>query len=148
MKRRKNFHPLKHKPLLWLQTVLNCGFVGLFAIFLVLGYGRASENPASSQLKTGDHASHLADGHHVSDTDSDHPLVPNRDPLEPEFPDEGESARDLDTELDELTYAPTAEATLNLHAESSLFLQLRLAHESRERISLVVLHHSWKSFLI
>jgi hypothetical protein len=36
---------------------------------------------------------------------------------------------------------------LTLHSGKSLFLQLQHANESREKISLFVLHHAWKNFL-
>jgi hypothetical protein len=47
--------------------------------------------------------------------------------------------------LDGLSAVLPTGVKFNLHSNNSLYLQLKLASECRETISLFVLHHSWKS---
>jgi hypothetical protein len=62
--------------------------------------------------------------------------------------DESEPNESYDHDLDNLFWMLSLKQKFDLIVEKSLFLHLLLSEKNREQLSLVVLHHSWKSFLL
>lgn len=66
----------------------------------------------------------------------------------PEIPDEVESTDNFDDNPNKIFWILPASHASNLCSGRSLLSHLKHSIESRSEISLFVLHHSWKSFLI
>lgn len=75
-------------------------------------------------------------------------------PTEGDFPEEqeneseNESNKTLDEDSEHFTVNAAFFSKLGYNLEKTLFSQLNLSNHNRSRISLIILHHSWKSFLI
>lgn len=69
-------------------------------------------------------------------------------PEEQENESENESNKTLDEDSEHFTVNTAFFSKLGYNLEKSLFSQLNLSNHNRSRISLIILHHSWKSFLI
>ncbi|MDO6439283.1 hypothetical protein Q4534_17805 [Cyclobacterium sp. 1_MG-2023] len=69
-------------------------------------------------------------------------------PEEQENESENESNKTLDEDNEHFTVNTAFFSKLGYNLEKSLFSQLNLSNHNRSRISLIILHHSWKSFLI
>jgi len=73
-------------------------------------------------------------------------------PSEGDSPEEQESENESNKTLDEDSENFCANTAFFLKAGynlgKSLFSQLNLSNHNRTKISLVILHHSWKSFLV
>ena len=128
-----------------LRMVLNCCLVIFYAIFVVLeqGGGLKSNQPrgvSSHHL----HASFISADHHSGQR----PFRARPTAVVSEVADSSESESDCDSEIGKLSHGFSLEISSNLHSGKSLLLQLKLANESLARISLFVLHHSWKSYLL
>lgn len=148
MKESNDYSSTQHRHRSWSDLALNCCFVVFAALFLVVQHGVALADVPSQQCEVRDNASHLPfDGfifsaHHSAH----HPFGAEPAPVERRM-FESESENDTDDETGKLSHILPVEITLSLHSEKSLFLHLKLCNESRARIDLFVLHHSWKSYL-
>tara|TARA_R110002074_G_scaffold78126_7_gene176892 strand:- start:143 stop:580 length:438 start_codon:yes stop_codon:yes gene_type:complete len=69
-------------------------------------------------------------------------------PEEQENESENESNKTLDEDSEHFTVNAAFFSKLGYNLEKTLFSQLNLSNDNRSRISLIILHHSWKSFLI
>lgn len=69
-------------------------------------------------------------------------------PEEQENESENESNKTLDEDSEHFTVNAAFFSKLGYNLEKTLFSQLNLSNHNRSRISLIILHHSWKSFLI
>jgi hypothetical protein len=127
----------RNRSISWSEIVLRCCFLAIVALFLLLEGGMAS---VSIPVQKGNSLFFLSDqaSHHA---DCSKPV-----PLERESRDEGESETDSKDETSELSHGPTTGIAFNFHSGKLLFFQLRHARESRTGISLIILHHCWKSF--
>jgi hypothetical protein len=76
-----------------------------------------------------------------------HPTVPGSSPAE-EIPGKGESEEDTDEEFSRLCASGFTHLYELGPTAQRLSKRLRLSVKSRSSVSLIVLHHSWKSFLI
>ena len=146
MKRKGDHSTVLEKRALWLRVVLNCFLVAFYTLFVLSEPGGGRNNALgnvhrdlSSQYL---HATFISVDHHSS-----HPSARTRaavvvsevtDSTETES-GSNESTKPNDHLLQEISS--------NLHSGKSIFLQLKHAHEILARISLVVLHHCWKSYL-
>lgn len=75
------------------------------------------------------------------------PLFPVPIPEEPNIPDEVEPKDECDDELTRLLTGLFTQSCEALHSKNLLFLHLKGSVENRSSVSLIVLHHSWKSFI-
>ena len=146
MKRKGDHSTVLEKLAFWLRVVLNCFLVAFYTLFVLSEPGGGRNNALgnvhrdlSSQYL---HATFISVDHHSS-----HPSARTRaavvvsevtDSTETES-GSNESTKPNDHLLQEISS--------NLHSGKSIFLQLKHAHEILARISLVVLHHCWKSYL-
>lgn len=69
-------------------------------------------------------------------------------PEEQENESENESNKTLDEDSEHFTVNTAFFSKLGYNLEKTIFSQLNLTNHNRSRISLIILHHSWKSFLI
>lgn len=138
---RKNFsHLVKAtKRILLKSHAVTCSLIILFSCFIAF-------DQSLTQVFQNGHLNHsdinfVKNNHH-----------PNQLPFQadqvPEIPDEVESSDNFDDTLNKNYWCPPSSATSNLRSGRSLLLHLKNSLESRSEISLFVLHHSWKSFLI
>jgi hypothetical protein len=128
----------RNRPIFWLDRLLRSCFIAIVTLFLVWEGGNASASVSSKR----DTAAYFFDDHSSEHRDSPEPA-----PLERDVRDEGESESDSEDEADQLNHTVTSEITRDFHSGKLLFFQLRLACESRASVSLIILHHCWKSFL-
>jgi hypothetical protein len=136
---RRNDYRTRNKPNFWFEGLLKCCFVAVVALFLILEGRKAAANISFGK----DHASSF-----LGDYSSHHGDCSKPVPLEREARDEGESENDSKDETDQLSHIVTPASTRDFHSGKLLFFQLRLASESRTSVSLIILHHCWKSFLL
>jgi hypothetical protein len=73
--------------------------------------------------------------------------TPGQLPLEPTVPDEVESRDDCTDDINKLLDHHYPESFEILHAEERLLLNLKVSIDNRTYVSLIVLHHSWKSLV-
>jgi len=129
----------------WLRVVLNCCLVAFYTLF-VLSEPVGGRNNALGNVHHGLssqylHATFITAGHHSS-----HPSERTRSAtLVSEVTDSTET--ESGSESTKLSDHLLQEISSNLHSGKSIFLQLKHAHEILARISLVVLHHCWQSYL-
>jgi hypothetical protein len=115
--------------------------VAIVALFLLLEGGRAVSSISGEPTQF---LSEQSD----EDADDTKPVQQEREaPDESESESKSESETDDTDETTELGHSGLeAGVTFNVHSGKLLFGQLRLAVEGRARISLIILHHCWKSF--
>jgi hypothetical protein len=134
---RRNDYSTRKKPIFWFESLLRCCFIAIVALFLVQEGRKAPANVSFGKILG---ACYLSD-YAANNSDGTKP-----GPLEREARDEGESESDSKDETDPLNHTVTHRITNVFHSGKLLFFQLRLASESRASISLIILHHCWKSF--
>lgn len=150
MKRQKSHLTTRNQPAL-LQTVAGYCLAAIFSFLFLSSQALNFGDTKSGDFESGHNAYSLLS---TGDVGGDHqPLYPpigsDPLPLEPETPDEGESKKDSSAdEFGKLFCNFPLERYLGPRCGITQFSQLKLAIESRPAISLFVLHHSWKSFLI
>ena len=127
-----------------------CSCFGLMIMFWLLTGTVVSvpqDHSDTSQLTQG-FSQHLQQTHTPGYHRPDHlPFDRDEVPLEPETPDEVESNDNVKEDLSKVSWALSAEKKFNVSLARRLLLQLQLSIESRSKISLFILHHSWKSYL-
>jgi hypothetical protein len=119
-------------------------FVVVLCFFIEPALATSQIAFGESEVHYGVHDQPDLDVGHFSTTHSPFsiPLRPESEPL-----DENEVKADTDDELGKFFLTLSLRQKLDLVSENSLFLHLLLSCENREGVSLVILHHSWKSFL-
>jgi hypothetical protein len=143
---RRNDYRNRNRPVFWAQCLLNCCFVSIITLFLLLEGGKAS---CAIPLLEGSSPYLLVDHAEDEAADDKKPVQQER-----EAPDENESENESETESENdgkdqashLSHAFATALTFNFHSGKLLFFQLILSVESRAGISLIILHHCWKSF--
>lgn len=75
------------------------------------------------------------------------PFDADSTPLDSEVPDE-EPNDNFDDESGKACWNQSTEGSFDINSQRSLFLQLLRSIQNRHTVSLIILHHSWKSFLI
>ncbi len=122
----------------------------LFTLCLFIISGTGFSQQSDSAIADSSHnvcltdvtATHLFAQHHSND----HPLVPGPSPVE-QVPGTGESEEDSDDEFSRLLGNASVQFHEIPNGRECLSTQLRLSVKNRSSVSLIVLHHSWKSFL-
>jgi hypothetical protein len=147
MKSRKGILKIRNTRRLWLDAVLVPFLTVIVGFFTIGGQNLQAANTLVAEgLWQVHHPAgdvNLGNDHHTGHF----PFAPNPTPLEPEFPDEGESNDNIDNELDKLFSSLHLTTRINIDSGRCLLSQLRLSIQSRSGISLFVLHHSWRTFL-
>lgn len=143
MKKRYDSPARQIRPKHWLLVAANCCVVVLFAFSILVSaqVGRM----ANSQDQVGTPLHH--DGLYLPASHSHHSSETFLSPMVWEVSDGSESENDCDDQIGKLGNDHAADLPINLHNGKLLFQQLRLASEGLTRVSLIILHHSWKSFL-
>lgn len=90
---------------------------------------------AHEELKSSSHGDHL-------------PSAPTPTPVEPPLPDEGESENDGDDELGKIYGLHPIGSKQILDANECQFTQLNFAIDNLSSVSLFILYHCWKDFLL
>jgi len=145
MKRRDNHSTVRHQNTPCVKVVLNCCLVAFYVLFVLCENGGGLRNIPLGNIGQSFHyfhASFISADHHSSQR----PLRTKVAAVVSEVKDSSESENDYHHEIGKLSHRLPLEIAFT-HSGKSLFLQLRLANESLARISLVVLHHCWKSYL-
>lgn len=145
MKKVYNTHATQSSPGTWRRIGRLCGFVVFAIVFLLANVSGWAHVPVNQQEPVYTTAAAPQEGLTFSKQHADpHPFNAGLVFVETEVASSSESGSEYQGDLD---HAGISIPVLTLHSGKSLFLQLQLACESREKISLFVLHHAWKSFL-
>jgi len=134
---RRNDYRTRNVPIFWFESLLRGCFAAVVGLFILLQGGKAT---ASISIER-DHASYFLSDHSSHDGDCS-----KSGPMEREARDACESENDSKDETKDLSHEVAHGITHHFHSIKLLFFQLRLASESRASISLIILHHCWKSF--
>jgi hypothetical protein len=131
----------------WRLTSVRCFFMTLCAFVFVAhvsGFAntfsneREEGNQNTHHLTHGVFFTHAPLGHHL--TFGDIPAIIESEGIDEQSENKAEYHPPVTT-------STRVVITTSLHTEKLLFTQLQHAHEGRNRISLIVLHHSWRSHL-
>ena len=146
MKKEGNKLRTQHRPISRLRMVLNCCLIVFYALFVVSEPGGLKNSGSEGLLPTSLrlHANFITAEHHSSQN----PLRERPTAVVSEVIDSDKSESDCDDDVAGLSHSLPLEISSNLHSGKSLLLELKHANESLARISLFVLHHSWKSYLL
>lgn len=150
MRRRNPYLKKNHRPWFWLDTALGYCFIALFSFVSVLEQtSDFASVPVDGASEVQGHTFLLSNDDLLARFDHpiDLPLESNPTPKGSETPDENESTDSFDDTPDKL-FSGSHDTKLSLHSGDALLSQLQLSIESRSKVSLIILHHSWKSFLI
>jgi hypothetical protein len=110
-------------------------------VFKVLGSFFQVAGPADDRLAlSGGKSVFIHQNHSV-------PHFPSPTPLEPTIPGEVESKDECDDETGKLFSNLFLNSCKSLNTEKRFVSYLRLSFDNRSSVSLIILHHSWKSFL-
>ncbi len=145
MKQILNTLTRQHPSGFWKRMGFNCCFAVFSAVFFfayVSGWAHVPVKEEVPGLHTAfaSEANSIFNNHHAGP----HPFSTNLVFVETEVVDETRSDNEHNTPLNDVNIPEPGRA---FHTGKSLFLQLKLVNECREKISLFVLHHCWKSFL-
>lgn len=148
---KRNLVILNNQPALWAQVGFRGCFLVFAVIFLFVNVGVfANIPPYEREARINTFT--LPEGSFVlsSHCDDQQPFSARAVLTEWEVADEEVgSENELDGHAPDLLVATLpASIKFHLHSDKSLLLQLNLASQKRETISLFVLHHSWKSSLL
>lgn len=129
------------RAVLWRDHFLCFCLAVFFSFFFLLPHASLADS-------RGNDATHLGKvNFHNDDSQPIHlPLAPDSNPLEPEIPGEGESDENSTDALGELWCTIPLEKRPDLTSGTSSLSQLILLIENRSKVSLFILHHSWKCF--
>jgi hypothetical protein len=147
MKRKGDHSTVLEKGAFWLRVVLNCCLVAFYTLFVLSEPGGGLRNTALGHVHRGLssqilHATFITVDHHSS-----HPSARSRAATVVSEVTDSSETESGGSESTKLSDHLLQEISSNLHSGKSIFLQLKHAHEILARISLVVLHHCWKSYL-
>jgi hypothetical protein len=148
MKNRSNH--LKHKTrLFWLDVVSNSFLAVLFSFFFVFAQASDLVNVDLENCETVEGSTELQRPQLTADHDQPlHvPLNPVPLPPEPESKSERETNDHSDDDADKILATLSLRERFNLSSGKCLLFHLLNSRENRKGISLIILHHSWKSFL-
>jgi hypothetical protein len=130
-------------------SVLNYCLIFLIA-FSAIARPSVAFSASVAEIKSAGHNSFIV----TSDKDS-HASFPFTQPVtsestdnETESGDENESEDDINNPCNHLFWKSQVEYKFNAQANNSTFSQLKATAHNRSTVSLFILHHSWKSFLI
>jgi hypothetical protein len=119
------------------QVVLASGLILLFSFLLVFGRGFPIDSAGASQSQLNIHV--------------DHPVKPPLNsypiPAEQESSTERDADDKFDDEANKLLASVSLKEGIKVSSRKCLTHHRWLSTESRTEISLIILHHSWKSFL-
>ena len=126
-------------PSFWFESIFKCCFVAIIGLFLVLkGEVAAEDNPAIPNTHAPYFLSDYTHHHHACS-----PIAP----VESQAANGEESENDNKQETHKVGHSPAIYSCVDLPSQKLVFFQRKLVNESRAAISLIVLHHCWKSFL-
>jgi hypothetical protein len=133
----------------WKQAGVHCFFAVLSAIFLFAHVSGWAHSPLTKQELGSQPAQLSANSFFYNSHPADRsPVGVNPILSEVEVLNEVSPENEFDNDGIDITDAESpTQLKFNLDSGNSLYLQLKLACEDRETISLFVLHHCWKSFL-
>lgn len=145
-----NIHLNTNKqPHLWSDVLLGYAYSFIFAfLFIVAQTPALASSIIDDEQVSVDNPKAAGFYFLVHDHHSGHqPFAPSQAPLEPKGADETEANDNADDEVGKISSDLEFAVRLNLSAEKCQLSQHLLSIESRPRISLFILHHSWKSYL-
>ena len=149
MRQGSRYIKIKDKPLFCLKGVLGWCFAVFFSFFFLLTQISQFANCQIEEWETGGNSTVLSNASFVA---GDHqpgrlPLGTGQSPVEPKSADESEY-NDFDDDSDNLNSNQFPEKKFILNSVKCLLSNLLHSIENRSKVSLIILHHSWKSFLI
>lgn len=132
-----------------LDVVSNCFLAFFFSFFFVFAQASDFAN-ADFENRESEKSSTSVQGHHlIADHHQPVHIPVNSVPLppEPESKNERETNDHSGDDTDKILASLSLQERLNLTSGKCLLLHLVNSCENRKEVSLIILHHSWKSFL-
>lgn len=146
MKGRNPIVSCRHQPSQW-QTIFCCNLILLFCFVAFPEDLNASPcNPEDRNAVLGKTSVDASVSLTIDLDPFHHPATPGPAPQEPPITDE-KSGDGVDDDWSKAHLDLSPEGLMDRRLQNIL-LHLRISFHNRPGISLVILHHSWKSFLI
>jgi len=139
---------VNNHPTSWIKVILICGFAFLFGFHFASDLLTELADTHTKECDVRADSNLLSHREFVSGYHHHHhfPFGSDSSPV-PEVPEENELTDRSDDELDKLYWTLCLRNEFNPDVEKPLLLQLTVSVGSRQKVSLFILHHSWKSFL-
>ena len=138
-KMKKRQHSINYKSILSYSLVV---FLSLFYVWSLYSANTSNSKQGSNDI----FVIHLTENATVSYYNPYH--LPFKKSSESEIPTENESKDNFDEDVDQLIEKQSCKDKLFSFFEDHTLFQLKQSLENRTTISLLILYHSWKSFLI